>query len=122
MTKLYQAFDEYLKSNEQNGIVLFDRANEKNINTHVRKLMGTGSSGQTIAGIKIGWVIEDPFFRVSHDSMFIQGADVIAFTSKEKEFSQASRKKFNADRIFTRKLNSICFRSKVTGEDGLIRI
>jgi hypothetical protein len=122
ITKLYQAFDEYLKINEQNGIVLFDRANERSINTHVRKLMGTGSSRQAVPGVKIRWVVEDPFFRVSHDSMFIQAADVIAFTLKEKEFPQASRKKFNADRIFSRKLTPICLKSKIADDTGIIRV
>ncbi len=44
ITKLYQAFDEFLKLKEENGILFFDRASEKNVTTHVRKLMGTGSS------------------------------------------------------------------------------
>lgn len=120
ITKLYQAFDEFLKAHQQNGIVLFDRANEKHISTHVRKLMGTASAGQSIEGIKIGWVIEDPFFRASQDSMFIQAADVVAFTLKEKNFPQASRKKFHADKIFMKKMTSICFLSRLAGEEGVI--
>ncbi len=121
ITKLYQAFDEFLKSKEQNGIILFDRANENHINTHVRKLLGTGASGESIPGIRIGWVIEDPIFRVSSDSMFIQSADLVAYTLKEKEFPQASRQKHQAHKIFIRKLTSICFKSKISDEDGIIR-
>lgn len=121
-TKLYQIFDEFLKAQQQNGIVIYDRANEKHITTHVRKLMGTGSSGQTIPGVRIGWVIEDPIFRLSHDSIFIQASDVIAFTLKEKEFPQGSRKKFYADRIFTKKLSSICIKSRLTDEEGIVRL
>ena len=120
-TKLYQAYDQFLKEKKEHGIVLFDRANEKIINTHVRKLMGTGSSGITVPGIRIGWVIEDPIFRISTDSIFIQAADVIAFTLKEKEFPQSSRKKFNADRIFGNKLGAICYKSMVAGVDGIVR-
>jgi hypothetical protein len=121
VTKLYQAFDELLRAKEQNGIVFFDRANEKNVNTHVRKLLGTGASGESIPGVRIGWVIEDPIFRVSHDSIFIQSADVIAYTLKEKEFPQASRQKHQAHKIFNRKLSDICYRSKIADEDGIIR-
>ena len=44
VTKLYQAFDEFLKANGSNGILFFDRANERHINTHVRKLLGTGAT------------------------------------------------------------------------------
>lgn len=45
VTKLYQAFDDLLKNYKVNGIVLFDRTNEKTTTTHVRKLLGTGSNG-----------------------------------------------------------------------------
>ena len=121
ITKLYQAFDEFLKTKESNGIIFFDRANESKINTHVRKLLGTGASGENIPDIRIGWVIEDPIFRISSDSMFIQSADLVAYALKEKEFPQSSRKKFSADRIFQRKLSPVCFRSKFADDDGIIR-
>lgn len=121
ITKLYQAFDQFLKNENQNGILLFDRANEKVIHTHVRKLLGTGSSGVTIPGVRIGWVIEDPIFRVSADSIFIQAADVIAYTLKEQEFPQGSRRKFQAEKIFPRKLKASCFISQIGDEDGIIR-
>jgi hypothetical protein len=122
VTKLYQAFDEYLKAKGENGILFFDRANEKHVTTHVRKLLGTGASGESVAGVRIGWVIEDPIFRVSADSMFIQSADVVAYTLKEKEFPQASRQKHQAHKIFDRKLSKISFQSKVADDDGVIRI
>ena len=122
ITKLYQAFDQFLKTENQNGILLFDRANEKAINTHVRKLLGTGSSGVTIPGIRIGWVIEDPIFRISADSIFIQAADVIAYTLKEQEFPQGARRKLQADKIFSRKLKDSLFVSQFAAEDGVIRL
>lgn len=121
VTKLYQAFDEFLKNEKRHGLLFFDRANEKHINTHVRKLLGTGASGETIPDVRIGWVIEDPIFRVSSDSIFVQSADVIAYTLKEKDFPQTSRKKFQADRIFGRKLEKICFKSQLADDDGIIR-
>lgn len=122
ITTLYQSFDYFLKNENQNGILLFDRANEKTIHTHVRKLLGTGSSGITIPGIRIGWVIEDPIFRISSDSIFIQAADVIAFTLKEQEFPHGSRRKFQANKIFSRKLSGSLFRSQNANDDGIIRI
>ncbi len=122
VTKLYQAYDEFLKTNETNGILFFDRANEKHINTHVRKLLGTGASGEKIPDIRIGWVLEDPIFRISSDSMFIQSADLVAYTLKEKEFPQASRQKHQAHKIFNRKLTSIVFKSIIADEDGIIRV
>jgi len=121
ITMLYQAFDEFLRKEKENGIVLFDRANEKTATTHVRKLMGTGSSGQSIPGVHIGWIIEDPIYRVSSDSSFVQAADVVAYTLKEQEFPITSRKKFNADRIFKNLLLSNCVNSTLAGEDKIIR-
>ncbi len=82
ITNLYLAYDEFLRERKSYGVVLFDRANEKNATTHIRKLMGTGATGQTIAGVRIGWVIEDPFYRVSSNSFFIQAADMLAYTLK----------------------------------------
>lgn len=119
ITGIYRAFDQFLKEEKQNGIVIFDRANEKTITTHVRNLMGY--DGVTISGTRIDWVIEDPIFRVSRDSIFIQAADVIAYTLKEQEFPQTSRRKLQADRIFKRKLNDICFKSQIADKDGIIR-
>lgn len=122
VTELYQAFDEFLKEKKQNGIVFFDRASEKNINTHVRKLLGTGASGEKVPDVRIGWVIEDPIFRISTDSMFIQSSDVVAYTLKEMEFPQGSRKKYNADKIFLKNLKDKSFKSKNTDDLGIIRI
>lgn len=122
VTNLYISYDQFLKANKENGILFFDRANEKHITTHARKLLGTGSGGMTIPGVRIGWVVEDPIFRTSADSIFIQAADVIAYTLKEKEFPQASRKKFNADKIFDRKLSARLFKPSTGGVDGIVRI
>lgn len=64
INRLYQLFDEFLRKQETYGSVLFDRASEKVITTYIRKLMNTGSSGQTVAEIRIGRIVEDPIFRV----------------------------------------------------------
>jgi Protein of unknown function (DUF3800) len=121
LTKLYVAFDEFLKREQQNGLVYLDRTNEKQLARHARKLIGTGNPEDRSKNIQIRWIIEDPIFRNSSDSIFIQSADVIAYTLKEKEFPTGSRKKYNADRIFDRKLLSKCFRASEADEDGIIR-
>jgi len=53
--------------------------------------------------------------------MFIQSADVIAYTLKEKEFPQASRQKHQAHKIFKKKLMGVCFKSRIADDDGIIR-
>jgi hypothetical protein len=122
ITELYKAFDEFLKIQNQNGIVFFDRANEKQINTQVRRLLGTGFSGEKIQETSINRVIEDPIFRISSDSMFIQLSDVVAYTLKEHEFPKGSRKKFNADKIFPKHLKAKCFKASNGDELGIIRL
>jgi len=84
--------------------------------------MGTGATGQTIQGVKINAVLEDPFYRNSSDSFFIQATDMIAYTLKEQEFPTTARKKLNADRIFTNMLSGSCFKSSFSDKDGIIRI
>jgi hypothetical protein len=122
ITKLYQAYDHFLNSKREHGIMLFDRANDRKISTHVRKLLGTGVSDQSSGVARLNWIVEDPFYKVSSDSMFIQSADLTAYTIKEQEFPQPSRKKFDADLIFKRKLAANCYVSDVSGADGIIRL
>jgi hypothetical protein len=120
--QLYKAFDEFLKSQKDIGLIFFDRANERYINTHVRKLLGTGSSGQIFPEINISRIIEDPIFRVSSDSMFIQAADVISYTLREQEFSNGARRKHHANEIFRKKLEMKNIISSFSDEKGVIRI
>jgi len=121
-TRLFQCFDEFLKTQQSHGMVFFDRANEKVINTHVRKLLGTGASGEVVKDARIGWIIEDPIFRVSTDSMFIQSADVVVYCLKEREFPKGSREKHDADKIFGKRLSKRLFKSKYGDEEGIVRL
>jgi hypothetical protein len=120
VTQLYKAFDEFLKKEQENGLVFFDRASEKTVNTHVRKLLGTGSNGISVVNERIGWVIEDPIFKISGDSLFIQASDTIAYTLKEKLFPISARRKMNADKIFDNKLVRIIYKSMKSNSDGII--
>jgi len=122
ITKLYQAFNHFLKDKGEQGLVFFDRANEKKISGHVRKLLGTGASGQFINCERIDFIVEDPIYIMFSDSIFIQSADAVAYTIKEKEFPKPARKKFDADLIFKRKLLKNCYVSHVSDADGIIRI
>lgn len=122
VTHLYKAYDEFLKKENTNGIVFFDRASEKVVNTHVRKLLGTGATGTMEVRDRIEWVVEDPIFKVSKDSFFIQAADVVTYTLKEKIFPIAARRKLNADRIFDNKLSGISYRSTIANENGIIHL
>lgn len=122
VTKLYQAFNHFLNKKKENGLVFFDRANERRISTHVRKLLGTGVSDQTLDVEKMEWIIEDPAYKTSSESMFIQSADAAAYTLKEMEFPQTARKKFKADIIFKKKLLQNCYVSHISDEDGIIRL
>lgn len=54
--------------------------------------------------------------------MFIQSADVTAYTFKEQEFPQPSRKKYDADLIFKRKLFKSCHHSPFSDDNGIIRV
>lgn len=121
ISELYKAFDEFLKNEKTRGLVFLDRANEKIVNTHVRKLLGTGVTYEQKHFERIGWIIEDPIFRISSDSMFIQAADTIAYCLKEYEFSTQSKRKFQAHRFFSSRLKKIVFESSKTDEKGFIK-
>jgi len=68
ITALYKSFDEFLLDKQSYGLMFLDRANEKKIQTHVRMLLGTGSGYGKTSPVKIVRVLEDPIFKVSHDS------------------------------------------------------
>jgi len=122
VTKIYQAYNHFLTDKQEFGVVFFDRANEKKISTHVRKLTGTGVSDQGSGIEPIKWILEDPIYKVSTDSMFVQSADLVAYTLKEQEFPQTARFKYQANLIFKRKLAANCYVSTVSGKDGIIRL
>ncbi|CAM4052233.1 Protein of unknown function [Pedobacter westerhofensis] len=121
ITKLYQSFNHFLLQKKERGLVFFDRANERKISSHVRKLLGTNVTDRPLEIEQIDCILEDPVYKASSDSMLIQSADVVAYTVKEKEFPRAARKKFDADLIFDRKLLANCYNSHVSDNDGIIR-
>jgi hypothetical protein len=96
----------------------------------IRRISRSGSfkikqktrSGKLIFPEQPDGVIEDPIFRISSDSIFIQAADVIKYTLKEQEFPQGARRKLQADKNFYRKLRGSIFVSQFASEDGIIRI
>lgn len=122
VSALYEAFDSALQEEKTHGLVFMDRANEKAIQTHVRQLMGTGVSTTDKPQIRVTQIMEDPIFRVSTESMFIQLADLLAFTLKEQEFPSTSRKKYFADRIFANKLGKRTLITPKSDAKGIHRI
>jgi hypothetical protein len=121
LTKLYQHFDFFLKNSKQFGIVFLDRTNERKLATHVRTLLQTGNT-HSKTDMPLHWILEDPIFKNSADSIFIQAADVVAYSLKEQEFPRASKKKFLADRIFGKQLEKRFFANKSIGKNGIIRL
>lgn len=122
ITSLYEAFDAFLKEAGAQGMVFFDRTNEKPVTAHARKLTGTGVTGKDECSNIIKFMIEEPVYLVSSASYFIQAADTVAYTFKEQEFPNASRKKYNADRIFKNMLSRCCWAPPGAGKDGIIRL
>ncbi len=120
ITELYRVFDNFLQAKKEYGLIYLDRSNEKKLATHARKILRISSENH-IENIKINWIIEDPIFKNSADSIFIQAADVVAYSLKEQEFPVGARKKFHADRIFKNQLNKRVLNFVDHNADGIIR-
>ncbi len=103
------------------AIIIADEGRELEITKIFRKMniynpipsqrgIWTGTGGST-KNIPIERIIEDPVFKKSQQSFFIQLADCISFSLLKRETEPTKNiKKYGIDKMFERALSGICFR------------
>lgn len=114
------------------AIVIADEGRELQIQRAIRKMhvfnpipsqFGSWDDGRKSRSITIERVIEDPVFKQSDKSYFIQLADCVAYALLKKETEPVERiRKYGIQMMFDANLSGVCFRKASTSDPlGIVR-
>lgn len=108
--RLMNRINSTLQNWGERGILFIDQGNEVEYTRLLRKMtvfnpipsnLGTwADTGAITKNIPVEWVIEDPIFKDSASSFFIQCADMAAFSLLRNEYPLPSRNKYGIDQCF----------------------
>lgn len=114
------------------AVFLADEGREKDIIKAIRKMhvynpipskIGDWGGGKTHKNITTDHLIEDPIFKPSHRSYFIQLADCVAFALLKREVPPTRNiKRYGINKMFEKALADVCFK-KCSPKDplGIVR-
>ncbi|WP_283745778.1 DUF3800 domain-containing protein [Sideroxydans sp. CL21] len=121
-----------LNSYRPRAVIFADEGRESEITKVMRKMsvfnpipsqFGEWKAGKTTQNIPIERVIEDPIFKKSHQSFFLQLADCVAFALLKREVAATQNiKKYGIHKMFEHRLSGVCYR-KASPKDqlGIVR-
>lgn len=102
------------------AFIFADQGREREITKRLRKMHAFNPIPSQFGGwpgalkaknIPVERVIEDPVFKASHQSYFIQLADCVAFSLLKREVAPTPRvKKYDIHRMFERSVGPVCYR------------
>jgi uncharacterized protein DUF3800 len=102
------------------ALIFADQGREREITRAIRKMsifnpipsqLGAWAAGQPTKNIPIERVIEDPIFKPSHHSFFIQLADCAAFALLKRETAPTLHvRRYGIDGMFDESLAGVCYR------------
>ena len=102
------------------AIIFADEGREAEITKVMRKMsvfnpipsqFGKWKAGSATQNIPVERVIEDPIFKKSHQSFFLQLADCVAFALLKREVALTPNiKKYGIHKMFEERLSGICYR------------
>lgn len=112
--------DARLNAYRSRALIFADQGREMEITRAFRKMnvfnpipsqFGGWSDALKTKNIPVERVIEDPVFKESHQSYFIQLADCVAFSLLKREVVPTSSiKKYGIHRMFEKNIGGVCFR------------
>ena len=100
---LIQRLENFLLAGGAHGIVIADEGTEKLIRDQVRKMRLYNPIPSKLGEYRrqeIVRVLEDPFFRKSKESYFVQVADVISYLCRLRDNATARQKKWGLHKIY----------------------
>jgi hypothetical protein len=114
------------------AVFIADEGHEYEITKALRKMQvynpipsafGTWAGGSRTTNIRVERIIEDPFFKESHRSYFLQLVDCIAFSLLKKEVGPTSNiKKYGVNQMFDDTVSHICYRPAARNDPlGIVR-
>lgn len=124
--RLITRFDTFLKKSvKDKGIIIADDSNEITLRNLLRKMR---IYNPIKSHYQVGYynaptdsIIEDIFYRASHNSYFIQSIDLIAHVLYRREYPKGSLKKYNIEKQFL-KFENILLKEAATGDPlGIVR-
>src|SRR5207253_6841889 len=85
--------------------------------------VGDWGGGVAAKNIPVQRVIEDPIFKKSHQSYFIQLADAVAYALLKREVAPTPHvKRYGIDKLFERSLGGVCYRAASKSDPfGIVR-
>jgi hypothetical protein len=114
-----------------NAVLMFDEGDARKITRLSRKLSvfnpikskyGAWQDGNAYKNVPLTRFLEDPVFRISRTSYFIQAADFCAYALFQKEKPTPSRVKFGLDKSFDSRLRKLCvLAANLEDKFGIIR-
>jgi hypothetical protein len=115
-----QKIEERLGQYRPVALIFADEGRELEITKALRKMsvfnpipsmVGDWGGGAKAKNIPIQRVVEDPVFKKSHQSYFIQLADAVAFSLLKREVVPTPHvKRYEIDRMFEKCLRGVCYR------------
>lgn len=114
------------------AVVIADEGREPEITRTLRQMhtfnpvpsrLGTWDDGRKSRNIPLERVIEDPVFKSSHQSYFLQLADCVAFSLLKSEvLATPNVKRYAIHRMFSNQLSGVCLRSASRSDPlGIVR-
>lgn len=124
--RLVQRYDTFLKKDvKDKGIIISDDTNSIEIIELMRKMRiynpVTSHYSSASYNAPTDSIIEDLFQRSSHNSYFIQTADVIAHLLYRKEYPKGSLKKYGLHKEFDRLIPVLLKEASKNDELGIVR-
>jgi hypothetical protein len=113
---------------DERGLILPDNTDVKLVQGLMRKMRkynpipnqthyGAGYRNMTITNM-----VEDPFFKDSRHSYFIQAADVVAFALYQRTVPSSYMKRKSAHNYFNRLNTVLCKSASATDPEGIVRL
>jgi len=111
---------------DDSGLVVPDAGDVKKITNLLRRLRRHNpvphrrSKGPGFSNVMLTKIVEDPYFKNSEDSYFIQAADLAAFLLYQKLAPSAYAKKKNVNNYFNTLNPVLCKVASSTDQDGIV--
>lgn len=111
---------------DERGLIVPDNTDVKTIQQLLRKMRKYNPVPNQFGGgyrnLQVNNLVEDPYFKDSRDSYFIQAADVVAFALYQKLSPSSFIKKKSGHNYFNRLDALLCKVASPRDPDGLVRL